>query len=115
MCAKILVEPEAHISRSYELTGPELKDADGFADDYAATPGRPVRYAPQDLASWIERYVDQILATRAPPVANQFKIITRLLAADVMTLSTINLSAFLGADPTRSLCALKRYPGFERH
>jgi hypothetical protein len=36
------VEPEARISRSYELTGPELKDMYGFADDYAVALGRTV-------------------------------------------------------------------------
>lgn len=40
ICTKILIDPSAHISMSYALTGPELKDMHGFAEDYGAALGR---------------------------------------------------------------------------
>ncbi|MBA2952066.1 NAD(P)H-binding protein, partial [Streptomyces himalayensis] len=62
LCVKILTDPEPHISKSYELNGPELKDMHGFAEDYAAALGRPVTYVPEDVETWNETYVDTALA-----------------------------------------------------
>lgn len=46
ICTKILIDPSAHISMSYALTGPELKDMHGFAEDYGAALGRKISYVP---------------------------------------------------------------------
>ena len=80
ICAKILIDPSAHVSKTYELTGPEAKDMQGFAEDYAATLGRPVTYVPQELDAWIETCISGALATRVPHTAEHLRIITRLAA-----------------------------------
>ena len=56
--AKILIDPSPHISMSYALTGPVLKDMDGFAEDYGAALGRKIVYVPQELDAWIETYIN---------------------------------------------------------
>lgn len=59
VCVKVLVDPAPHISKSYALTGPELKDMHGFAEDYSAALGRQFVYIPQDVEAWNEAYIDQ--------------------------------------------------------
>jgi uncharacterized protein YbjT (DUF2867 family) len=80
ICTKILIDPSAHISMSYALTGPELKDMHGFAEDYGAALGRRVSYVPQDLDVWIETYINSALASRNPHIAEHLRTITRLVA-----------------------------------
>ncbi|MFD5795406.1 hypothetical protein ACFWIO_18050 [Streptomyces diastatochromogenes] len=58
----ILVDPAPHISKSYALTGPELKDMHGFAEDYGAALGRDVAYVAEDVETWNETYVERYLA-----------------------------------------------------
>ncbi|MDX3568129.1 hypothetical protein [Streptomyces sp. ID05-47C] len=47
----MLVDPARHISKSYALTGPELKDMYGFAEDYAAALGPSCR-SPWAIRLW---------------------------------------------------------------
>jgi uncharacterized protein YbjT (DUF2867 family) len=54
---KILVDPAPHISKSYRVTVPELKDMHESAEDYAAALGRKVTYVPEDVETWDEQYV----------------------------------------------------------
>jgi uncharacterized protein YbjT (DUF2867 family) len=41
--AAILLDPAEHIGHVYELTGPQILDIHGLADQYASALGRPVR------------------------------------------------------------------------
>jgi uncharacterized protein YbjT (DUF2867 family) len=59
---KILVDPAPHISKSYRVTGPELKDMHESAENYAAALGRKVTYVPEDVETWDEQYVDSAMA-----------------------------------------------------
>gem|GEM_PF-4591468 len=79
LCVKILIDPAPHISKSYEVTGPELKDMHEFAADYAAVLGRQVTYVPEDVETWNEQYVDSALAAY-PHIAEYIKDLTRLVA-----------------------------------
>jgi uncharacterized protein YbjT (DUF2867 family) len=110
LCAGILVNPGPHISKTYELTGPELKDMHGFAEDYAAALDRPVKYLPQDLDSWMERNIDQSLGTRDPHVAAHLRTITRLVASGRYAVVTDQLMVLLGRPPTTVREALQRHP-----
>jgi NAD(P)H dehydrogenase (quinone) len=109
-CAKILIDPKGHAGRQYELTGPELKDMYGFANDYAAVLDRPVTYVPQDLDAWITRYIEQILGTRDPHVADHLKTITRLVAGGRYDVVTDQLEPVLGRPPKTVRWSLERYP-----
>ncbi len=81
LCVKILIDPAPHISKSYEVTGPELKDMHEFAADYAAVLGRQVTYVPEDVETWNEQYVDSALAAY-PHIAEHLKDLTRWSPAD---------------------------------
>jgi uncharacterized protein YbjT (DUF2867 family) len=53
--AAILADPDAHVGRIYNLTGPENEDLDFYAGEYAAALGRPVRYREIPAEAWRER------------------------------------------------------------
>jgi NAD(P)H dehydrogenase (quinone) len=110
VCTKILIDPSAHISMSYELTGPELKDMHGFAEDYGAALGRPISYVPQDLDAWIETYINNALASRNPHTAEHLRTITRLVASGRYDVFNDRLEKFLGRAPTTARWALEQHP-----
>lgn len=110
VCAKILAAPAAHVSKTYELTGPVAKDMKGFAEDYAATLGRPVSYVPQDLEGWIDTYINGALAARIPHTAEHLGIITRLAASGRYEGVTGELEQLLGRAPKDFRWALERSP-----
>jgi uncharacterized protein YbjT (DUF2867 family) len=110
ICSKILIDPSAHVSKTYELTGPEAKDMQGFAGDYAATLGRPVTYIPQELEPWIETYINGALASRVPHTAEHLRTITRLAASGRYEVVTGELEHLLGRPPKSFRWALERSP-----
>jgi NAD(P)H dehydrogenase (quinone) len=107
LCTKILLDPDPHLSKSYELTGPELKDMHGFAEDYAAVLGRNVSYIPEDLEAWNEKYVDGVLAGN-PHVAEHLKTLTRLIAGGRYDVVTNQLGTLLGRPSKTVRWALER-------
>ena len=107
LCAKILADPEPHISKSYELNGPELKDMHAFAEDYAAVLGRQVTYVPEDVETWNENYVDSALAG-FPHTAEHLKTLTRLIAGGRYDVVTDQLETLLGRPPKTVRWALER-------
>ncbi|MDV7266333.1 NAD(P)H-binding protein, partial [Rhodococcus oxybenzonivorans] len=109
LCAKILVDPAPHISKSYELTGPELKDMHEFAKDYAAVLGREVIYVPEEVESWNETYVDSALA-EYPHIAEHLKTLARLIAGGGYRGSTDQLETLLGRPPKTVQWALENHP-----
>jgi uncharacterized protein YbjT (DUF2867 family) len=47
LCAMILTDSSKHVGKAYALTGPDLKDMNKLANDYAAVLGRPVTSSPR--------------------------------------------------------------------
>jgi NAD(P)H dehydrogenase (quinone) len=110
ICAKILIDPSAHMSMSYALTGPVLKDIDGFAEDYSAALGRKIVYVPQELDAWIETYINGALASRNPHIADHLKTITRLVAGGRYDVVNDELERLLERAPKTVQWALERNP-----
>ncbi|MEX5637842.1 NAD(P)H-binding protein [Parafrankia sp. FMc2] len=109
LCAKILADPAPHISKSYELNGPELKDMHGFAEDYGAALGRPVSYIPEEVDDWNQTFVDTALAEH-PHVAEHLKTLTRLVAGGGYRGVTDQLETLLGRPPKTVRWALENNP-----
>ena len=110
ICTKILIDPSAHISMSYALTGPVLKDMHGFAEDYAAALGRKISYVPQDLDAWFEAYITPALASRNPHIADHLKTISRLVAGGRYDVVNDELEKLLGRAPKTVRWALEQNP-----
>jgi uncharacterized protein YbjT (DUF2867 family) len=62
--AAILQDPEPHIGRVYELTGPRSQDMDGVAEEFSRALGRPVTYVDVPFDEWADRI---ILGAGFPP------------------------------------------------
>lgn len=110
ICAKILIDPQSHISMSYALTGPVLKDMHGFAEDYGAALGRKISYVPQDMNAWIDTYINSALASRNPHIADHLKTITRLVAGGRYDVVNDELERLLGRAPKTVRWALEQNP-----
>ncbi|WP_329406960.1 NAD(P)H-binding protein [Nocardia vinacea] len=113
VCVKILVDPAPHLSKSYDLTGPELKDMHGFAQDYAAVLGRQVTYVPEDVEIWNETYVDSALAA-LPHTAEHLKTLTRLMGGGGYRGVTDQLETLLGRRPKTVRWALENNPRLQK-
>ncbi|MFI7505061.1 NAD(P)H-binding protein [Streptomyces sp. NPDC049687] len=114
VCVKILVDPAPHISKSYELTGPELKDMYGFAEDYAAALGRQVTYIPEEVEAWNEAFIDETLLQEAlgdpataRHVAAHLRTQTRLVAGGRYDVLSDQLESLLGRPPRTVRWALQ--------
>jgi uncharacterized protein YbjT (DUF2867 family) len=53
--AQILAEPDPHLGRVYELTGPRSLDGPAIAAEVSEALGRPVEYTDVPLEEWIDR------------------------------------------------------------
>jgi NAD(P)H dehydrogenase (quinone) len=109
VCAKILADPAPHISKSYELNGPELKDMHAYAEDFAAVLGRPVTYIPEEVETWNETYVDNALA-EYPHTAEHMRTLTRLIGGGGYRGFTDQLETLLGRAPKTMRWALANHP-----
>ncbi len=58
--AAVLREPAGRIGKVYELTGPEVLDIDGIAEQYTRALGRPVVAEDLPLDQWTERVLNPI-------------------------------------------------------
>ncbi|MFE4058966.1 NmrA family NAD(P)-binding protein [Streptomyces sp. NPDC059096] len=109
LCVKILVDPAPHIAKSYDLTGPELKDMHGFAEDFEAVLGRQVVYVPVNVETWNETYVDSAMAA-IPHTAEHLKALTRLMGGGGYRGVTDQLETLLGRPPKTVRWALENHP-----
>ena len=114
VCVKMLVDPAPHISKSYALTGPELKDMYGFTEDYAAALGRQVAYIPEDVEAWNEAFIDETFLQEAlgdpaaaQHVAAHLRTLTRLIAGGRYDVVTDQLETLLGRPPRTMRWALQ--------
>jgi NAD(P)H dehydrogenase (quinone) len=110
----VLADPAPHISKSYALTGPELKDMYAFAGDYAAALGRRVVYVPEDVETWNEAYIDDAVLQKAlgdpaagRHVAEHLRTQTRLIAGGRYDVVTDELESLLGHPPRTMRWALQ--------
>lgn len=110
---RILTDPAPHISKSYDLNGPELKDMHGFAQDYAAVLGREVVYVAEDVETWNQTYVDTALAA-LPHTAEHLKTLTRLMGGGGYRGGTDQLQSLLGRPPKTVRWALKHHPRIQK-
>jgi NAD(P)H dehydrogenase (quinone) len=55
--AEILISPEGHIGKVYQLTGPKSLDPEAIAREYARGLGQNIKYQPISLQQWEERYL----------------------------------------------------------
>ncbi|MFJ1975454.1 NAD(P)H-binding protein [Streptomyces sp. NPDC087903] len=113
LCVQILTDPAPHISKSYDLNGPELKDMHGFAEDYAAVLGRPVIYVPEDVETWNQTYIDTALAA-IPHTAEHLKTLTRLMGGGGYRGVTDQLETLLGRPPKTVRWALENHPRIQK-
>ncbi|MEQ4725365.1 NAD(P)H-binding protein [Nonomuraea sp. B19D2] len=113
VCAKILADPAPHISKSYELTGPELRDGHGFAEDFGAVLGRKIAYVPDDVETWNETYIDSAMA-QYPHIAEHLKTLTRLVAGGGYRGVTDQLETLLGRPPKTVRWALENHPRIQK-
>ncbi|MFI6576735.1 NAD(P)H-binding protein [Nocardiopsis sp. NPDC050513] len=113
LCVKILVDPEPHISKSYALTGPELKDMHGIAEDFGAVLGSEITYVPDDIETWNKTYVDTAMS-EYPHIAEHLKTLTRLIGAGGYTGFTDQLETLLGRPPKTVRWALENNPRIQK-
>nr|WP_271209269.1 NAD(P)H-binding protein [Rhodococcus wratislaviensis]GLK33768.1 NmrA family transcriptional regulator [Rhodococcus wratislaviensis] len=116
LCVKILLDPAPHISKAYELTGPDLKDMNGFAQDYAAALGRQVTYVPEELDAWNKKYVDNSPIAAFPHIAEHLKSLTRLVAGGRYGAGGVSdqLETLLGRPPKTVRWALENNPRLQK-
>ncbi|MET7518286.1 NAD(P)H-binding protein [Streptomyces sp. NPDC005373] len=110
LCVKILLDPAPHISKSYTLTGPELKDMHELAEDYTAALGRQVVYVPENVDTWNENYVDNSPIAQFPHTAEHLKSLARLIAGGRYAGITDDLETLLGRPPKTVRWALEKNP-----
>lgn len=110
VCANIVSDPQAHISRSYDLTGPELMDMQGIAREYEAALGRSVSYVPQQIEPWIENHIDKDLGKRDQHVAEHLRTLVRLVAGGRYDVVNDQLERLLQRAPKTVRWALQNSP-----
>lgn len=55
--AEILISPDGHIGKVYQLTGPKSLDSEAIAQEYSRGLGKTIKYVPISLEQWKERYL----------------------------------------------------------
>jgi NAD(P)H dehydrogenase (quinone) len=96
--ATILASPEAHVGKTYELTGPKSQDMCGLAAEYAEALGRPISYVDVPFEKWR----DQELRPRGLPehVYEHLLTMAKLHAANRYDRLTHDVDAILGRPAT---------------
>jgi uncharacterized protein YbjT (DUF2867 family) len=113
LCVRILADPEPHISKYYALTGPELKDMHGVAEDFGAVLGRSVTYVPEDIETWNKTYIDPALG-QYPHTAEHLKTLTRIIGAGGYGSITHQLETLLGRPSKTVRWALQNHPRIQQ-
>jgi len=93
--ATVLREPAGRIGAVYELTGPEVFDADGIAEQYSRALGRPVAAQDLPLDEWSETVLKPI--GLPPHVAQHIATMARLHREGRYDRSTDDVEQITGA------------------
>ena len=56
---ELLVNPQAHIGKTYHLTGPHSDDMDFYAGEYSKALERPITYRDIEVAPWREKLLER--------------------------------------------------------
>jgi uncharacterized protein YbjT (DUF2867 family) len=93
--AAVLRDPAGRIGAVYELTGPQVLDAEGIAEQYSRALGRPVTAQDLPLDDWTE----QVLAPIGlpPHVAQHIATMARLHREGRYDRSTDDVASITGA------------------
>jgi NAD(P)H dehydrogenase (quinone) len=96
--ATILANPEGHVGKIYELTGPKSQDMTGVAAEYSVALGRPITYVNVPL----ERWRDSELRNLELPehVFEHLLTMARLHAANRYDRSTRDIEVITGRSAT---------------
>jgi NAD(P)H dehydrogenase (quinone) len=95
--ASVLANPQPHIGRVYELTGPRSEDLNGMAEEFSAALGRTIRYVDVPLAPWRDALRDRHLPEYA---VDHIVTMARLHAANRYDRLTSNVQAIIGRPAT---------------
>jgi NAD(P)H dehydrogenase (quinone) len=58
--AEILISPDGHIGKVYQLTGPQSLDSKAIAQEYSKGLGQTIQYQPISLEQWENGYLMSI-------------------------------------------------------
>jgi NAD(P)H dehydrogenase (quinone) len=102
--AAVLDNPQPHIGKVYELTGPRSEDLNGMAEEFSAALGRTIRYVEVPLAPWRDALREQHLPVYA---VDHIVTMAKLHAANRYDRLTSNVQAIIGrsATSTRAFAA----------
>ena len=93
--AAVLRDPAGRIGAVYELTGPEVLDIDGIAEQYARALGRPVTAQDMALDEWRQQVLDPI--GLPPHVEQHIATMARLHREDRYNRGTDDVAQITGA------------------
>jgi uncharacterized protein YbjT (DUF2867 family) len=95
--ATILSEPDKHIGKVYELTGPRSQDLHGLAEEFSAALGRAISYVEVSLEPWR----DELRKANIPDyVAAHIVTMAKLHAANRYDRLTHDVDAIIGRSAT---------------
>jgi uncharacterized protein YbjT (DUF2867 family) len=103
----VLTEPQDHLGKVYELTGPATLDVDEIAEQYAQALGRPVAAVSPGLNEWIK---DLDKLGLEPHVRQHIETMAKLHRQDRYNRSTHDVEAITG-HPAQTL---RQYVGAHR-
>jgi uncharacterized protein YbjT (DUF2867 family) len=89
----VLTEPQDHLGKVYELTGPATLDVDEIAEQYAQALGRPVAAVSPELDEWIK---DLDKLGLEPHVRQHIETMAKLHRQDRYNRSTHDVEAITG-------------------
>jgi uncharacterized protein YbjT (DUF2867 family) len=93
---EILASPDAHLGKTYHLTGPVSQDMDGVAREFSAALGRTISYVDVPLEAW----KGQLAAMGLPPhVASHVATMAKLHQANRYDRSSNDVELLTGAAP----------------
>ena len=95
--ATLLRDPAGRIGAVYELTGPEVLDIDGVAEQYARALGRPVTAQDLALDDWTRQVLEPI--GLPPHVEQHIATMARLHREDRYNRSTDDVAQITGQAP----------------
>jgi len=76
VAAEILISPEKHIGKVYELTGAVSQDLNAIAGEFSKALNREIRYVDVPQGEWEQ--IDLIQINLPPHITNHFKTMSKL-------------------------------------